>query len=101
MAFLERHYSRIGVLATGGPDGTITLRSWNTDATPPGEKAEWQLTVLRTLKVEHDGSRRAVKDATCITAIKFVGSVFISFFTKPASHTHARMIQRIIISRSG
>lgn len=78
MAFLERHYSRIGVLATGGPDGTITLRSWNTDATPPGQKAEWQFTILRVLKAEgEDGVRRAKREVPCITALKFVGSVFI------------------------
>jgi WD40 repeat protein len=39
MAFHEREYSNMGVLATGGFDGTITLRSWNADGTPAGEKA--------------------------------------------------------------
>jgi len=35
--FLEREYSFLGVLATGGSDGTIMLRTWNPDHTPSGE----------------------------------------------------------------
>ncbi|EGO20076.1 hypothetical protein SERLADRAFT_374121 [Serpula lacrymans var. lacrymans S7.9] len=50
LAFHEREYSQLGVLATGGPDGAITLRTWNADGTPPGEKAEWEFVTITTLK---------------------------------------------------
>jgi len=64
IAFHEREYSRLGVIATGSPDGKITLRSWNTDNTPEGERATWEFVTLRVLKAE--------KPST-ITALKFVG----------------------------
>ncbi|KAH9925795.1 beach-domain-containing protein [Fomitopsis serialis] len=52
MAFLEREYSRVGVLATGSPDGTIALRTWNADKTPDGEQARWEFMTLKTLIVK-------------------------------------------------
>lgn len=74
MAFLERDYARVGVLATGGPDGTITLRTWNTDRTPEGQKAEWEFIVLKTMKVKDaDGEVQSKGSASCVTALKFVG----------------------------
>jgi len=66
LAFHEREYSRLGVLATGSPDGKITLRTWNTDSTPEGEAAQWEFVTLRVLKAE--------KPST-ITVLRFVGYV--------------------------
>ncbi|KAI0317827.1 beach-domain-containing protein [Amylostereum chailletii] len=65
MAFHEREYSLVGVLATGSSDGKILLRSWNADSTPKGEKACWDFVTLRTLQAQKAGST--------ITALKFVG----------------------------
>ncbi|KAH9042628.1 beach-domain-containing protein [Lactarius pseudohatsudake] len=64
LAFHEREYSRLGVVATGSPDGKITLRSWNADNTPKGERAVWEFETLRILKAEK---------SSAITALKFVG----------------------------
>ncbi|KAH9965265.1 beach-domain-containing protein [Russula dissimulans] len=64
LAFHEREYSRLGVLATGSPDGKITLRTWNTDSTPEGEAAQWEFVTLRVLKAEKP---------SIITALRFVG----------------------------
>ncbi|OBZ78370.1 Beige 1 [Grifola frondosa] len=71
MAFLERDYSHVGLLATGAPDGTITLRTWNADNTPEGEKAKWEFHTLTTLKVKSDRHSRG--SIPCVTALKFVG----------------------------
>jgi hypothetical protein len=51
LAFHEREFSHLGLLAAGGQDGTITLRTWTTDGTPEGEKARWEFITVRTLKV--------------------------------------------------
>ena len=53
LAFHEREYTPVGVLATGAPDGTITLYTWNTDKTPEGEKARWEFAVLKKLRVRN------------------------------------------------
>jgi len=66
LAFHEREYSRIGVLATGSPDGKITLRTWNADNTPKGEIARWEFVTLKVLKAEQPSA---------ITALRFVGYV--------------------------
>ena len=73
LAFLEREYTAKGVLATAGPDGTIALRTWNTDHTPAGGKAEWRFRTLRELMVRKTGVGRS-RDIQ-ITALKFVGYV--------------------------
>ena len=52
LAFHEREFVRQPVLATGAPDGTITLRTWNTDNTPEGEKAVWEFATLKKMKVK-------------------------------------------------
>jgi len=70
LAFHEREYSRLGVLATGGPDGTITLRTWTTDGTPIGEKAQWEFVTITTLKVR---TPEQAGTAPVVTALKFVG----------------------------
>ncbi|KAI0273049.1 beach-domain-containing protein [Russula aff. rugulosa BPL654] len=64
LAFHEREYSRLGVLATGSPDGKITLRTWNADNTPNGERARWEFVTLRVLKAEKPSP---------ITALRFHG----------------------------
>ncbi|KAI8986856.1 beach-domain-containing protein [Trametes punicea] len=71
IAFLERDYSHTDLLATGGPDGMITLRTWNTESTPQGEKARWEFVTLKTLKVKTEGRFRSA--IPCVTALKFVG----------------------------
>ncbi|PCH37188.1 beach-domain-containing protein [Wolfiporia cocos MD-104 SS10] len=74
LAFLEREYARVGVLATGAPDGTITLSTWNADATPASERARWEFAVLRTLHVKDtDGGVQPRECASRVTALKFVG----------------------------
>ncbi|KAJ7615896.1 beach-domain-containing protein [Roridomyces roridus] len=70
LAFHEREYSPLGVLATGGSDGSITLRTWTADGTPEGETAKWEFLTMRTMKV------RAVAMAErppAVTALKFFG----------------------------
>lgn len=68
IAFHEREYSNLGVLATGTSGGAIVLRTWNADDAPNGEKARWYFHTLRTLKCRPiDGFDSAV------TALKFVG----------------------------
>ncbi|KAI0261217.1 beach-domain-containing protein [Gloeopeniophorella convolvens] len=64
LAFHEREYSRLGVLATGSPDGKITLRTWNADSTPQGESAKWEFVTLGVVKAEKPSA---------ITALRFVG----------------------------
>lgn len=71
LAFHEREYSSLGVLATGGPDGSITLRTWTADGTPEGEKAKWEFLTIRTMKVRNSGLGRP----PAVTALKFLGCV--------------------------
>ncbi|KDR79337.1 hypothetical protein GALMADRAFT_223566 [Galerina marginata CBS 339.88] len=68
MAFHEREYSHLGVLATGSPDGAITLRTWTADGTPEGEKAQWEFLTIRTMKVKMTHNR-----PPAVTALKFLG----------------------------
>ncbi|TFK23845.1 beach-domain-containing protein [Coprinopsis marcescibilis] len=69
LAFHERDYSHLGILATGGPDGTITLRTWTADGTPDGKNARWEFLVVRTMKAKIGKNGRPVD----ITALKFLG----------------------------
>jgi len=71
LAFLEREYSYVGVLATGGSDGTIALRTWNTNKTPAGKKARWEFRTLRELLVRKMGAGRG-RDVA-VTSLRFVG----------------------------
>ena len=77
IAFLERDYSHTDLIATGAPDGTITLRTWNADSTPEGERARWRFATLKTLKVKSEHRYRS--ETPCVTALKFVGYVLESF----------------------
>jgi hypothetical protein len=72
MAFHEREYSHVGVIATGSPEGVITLRTWNTDRTPEGEKAQWEFVTLRSMKVRSYASECNGR-AAAVTALKFIG----------------------------
>jgi len=49
------------------------LRTWNTDDTPAGSKAEWKFRTLRELIVRKTGAGRG-RDVQ-ITALKFIGYV--------------------------
>jgi hypothetical protein len=71
LAFHEREYSRHGVLATGGPDSSITLRTWTTDGTPENEKARWEFKTIRTMKARITG--RGVTRPPSITSLRFLG----------------------------
>lgn len=73
IAFLERDYSHTDLIATGAPDGTITLRTWNANSTPEGEKARWEFVTLKTLKVKSESRFRSA--IPCVTALRFVGYV--------------------------
>jgi hypothetical protein len=73
LAFHEREYSHLGILATGGPDGTISLRTWTADGTPEGKKAQWEFVTVRTMKIRAVG--RGVTRPPGVTALKFLGSV--------------------------
>ncbi|KAL0958994.1 hypothetical protein HGRIS_014308 [Hohenbuehelia grisea] len=70
LAFHEREYSALGVLATGGSDGTITLRTWTADGTPEGERARWEFLTMHTMKVRLTGKANRLP---AVTALKFVG----------------------------
>lgn len=79
LAFHEREFTRVPVLATGHPDGTIVLRSWNTDNTPDGEPAVWEFVTLKKMKVKvPEGGRQMRGSLPCITALRFVGYVLVS-----------------------
>ncbi|GLB40924.1 putative WD40 repeats [Lyophyllum shimeji] len=75
MAFHEREYSHLGVLATGGPDGSITLRTWTADGTPEGEKARWEFVTIRTMKARMAG--RGITRPPSVTALKFLGESLV------------------------
>ncbi|KAK2463985.1 hypothetical protein APHAL10511_004036 [Amanita phalloides] len=70
MAFHERDYSHLGVLATGASDGSITLRTWTADGTPEDEKAQWEFLTIRTMKAR---IRKGFERPPIITALKFIG----------------------------
>ena len=67
MAFHEREYSEMGVLATGTADGTIVLRTWTADGTPQDEVAQWEFVTIRSMKV------RSMGRAPAVTALNFLG----------------------------
>ncbi|KAF7792655.1 hypothetical protein EIP86_003752 [Pleurotus ostreatoroseus] len=74
LSFHEREYTPVWVLATGSPDGTISLRTWNADDTPDGEKAIWEFVTLKKLRLRTSGdgpeSRASVP---CVTSLRFIG----------------------------
>ncbi|KAF8344869.1 hypothetical protein F5887DRAFT_1061981 [Amanita rubescens] len=74
LAFHERDYSHLGVLATGASDGSITLRTWTADGTPEGEKAQWEFLTIRTVKVRNG---KGFHRLPAITALKFLGESLV------------------------
>ncbi|KAF8621252.1 hypothetical protein AX15_007913 [Amanita polypyramis BW_CC] len=74
MAFHERDYSHLGVMATGSTDGSITLRTWTADGTAEREKAQWEFLTIRTMKVR--AGKGALRPPT-VTTLKFWGESII------------------------
>ncbi|KAH7926600.1 beach-domain-containing protein [Leucogyrophana mollusca] len=75
LAFHEREYSHLELLATGNVDGSITLWTWNADGTPKGCKAQWEFVEVRRLAPALLGSTNA---APAITALRFNGETLIA-----------------------
>jgi hypothetical protein len=91
LAFHEREYSRLGILATGTDDGVVTLMTWNTDGTPKDEsKAKWEFITVREMEVRrHSGNGSSngggsgtsagassagfPTKAPAVTALRFIG----------------------------
>ena len=71
LAFHERETSHIGILATGSAEGSITLRTWNANDTPPGEKAKWRLCTVRDLRLRREPEFPSWRPT--VTALMFVG----------------------------
>lgn len=69
LAFHEREYARLGLLATGTDSGTIFLRTWTATDTPPRERAQWKFFTLRKLRCREgvDGK------SSLVTALEFLG----------------------------
>ncbi|KAI5981655.1 BEACH domain-containing protein, partial [Pisolithus marmoratus] len=55
IAFHEREYSQLGILAVGDGKGSVVLYTWNADGTPEGTKAQWEFVEVRRLlpNVDH------------------------------------------------
>ncbi|KAG1855169.1 hypothetical protein DFJ58DRAFT_716258 [Suillus subalutaceus] len=70
LAFHEREYSHLDILATGHDDGSITLWTWNADGTPAGMQAQWEFVEVRRMN-----SGEGVSDIALgsVTALKFIG----------------------------
>lgn len=76
LAFHEREYSPLGILAAGSADGTITLRTWTADGTPEGEKAKWEFLDIRKMKTRAAHlARSGAGRPPAVTALKFLGYV--------------------------
>ncbi|KZT37329.1 beach-domain-containing protein [Sistotremastrum suecicum HHB10207 ss-3] len=65
LAFHEREYSRRGVLAAGGDNGIVILRTWAWRSDDNGHDG-WRFETLRELKSRKEDSSR-------ISAVRFVG----------------------------
>ncbi|KAG1874893.1 beach-domain-containing protein [Suillus subluteus] len=70
LAFHEREYSHLDILATGHDDGSITLWTWNADGTPAEMQAQWEFVEVRRMN-----SGEGVSDIALgsVTALKFIG----------------------------
>lgn len=66
IAFHERDYSHLGILATGRADGSVTLYTWNAEDTPKGARAQWGFLKLRDLEAEGNAS-------ASVTSLDFFG----------------------------
>ncbi|KIJ62307.1 hypothetical protein HYDPIDRAFT_30564 [Hydnomerulius pinastri MD-312] len=67
IAFHEREYSHLGILAAGHADGSVALYTWNADGTPKGCRAQWEFVKIRDL----DAGK--IASEVSATALKFVG----------------------------
>lgn len=67
LAFHERDYSHLGILATGHADGSVALYTWNAEDTPKGVRARWSFIKVRDLEAENNAS---VSD---ISSLDFIG----------------------------
>ncbi|KAG1732883.1 uncharacterized protein EDB91DRAFT_1150772 [Suillus paluster] len=70
LAFHEREYSHLDILATGHNDGSITLWTWNADGTPAGMQAQWEFVEVRRMNLGEEASDVALGS---VTALKFIG----------------------------
>ncbi|KIJ16201.1 hypothetical protein PAXINDRAFT_76049 [Paxillus involutus ATCC 200175] len=66
IAFHEREYSHLGIVATGHADGSVALHTWNADGAPKDGRAQWEFLKVRDLEAGENMS-------ACATALKFVG----------------------------
>ncbi|KAN0082499.1 hypothetical protein V8E55_008294 [Tylopilus felleus] len=66
IAFHERDYSHLGILAVGHADGTVALYTWNAEDTPKGARAQWGFLKVRDLETEKNIS-------ASITCLNFIG----------------------------
>lgn len=66
IAFHERDYSPLGILAIGHADGTVVLYTWNAEDTPKGVRAQWGFLKVRDLEAEKNSS-------VSITSLDFIG----------------------------
>ncbi|KAG9311479.1 hypothetical protein JVU11DRAFT_8594 [Chiua virens] len=66
IAFHERDFSHLGILATGHADGSIALYTWNAEDTPTGARAQWGFLKVRELEAAKDTS-------TSVSALHFIG----------------------------
>ncbi|KAI9573033.1 hypothetical protein HD554DRAFT_2058344 [Boletus coccyginus] len=66
IAFHERDYSPLGILAIGHTDGTVMLYTWNAEDTPKGARAQWGFLKVRDLEAEKGSS-------VSITSLDFIG----------------------------
>ncbi|KAG2135261.1 hypothetical protein DEU56DRAFT_888131 [Suillus clintonianus] len=70
LAFHEREYSHLDILATGHNDGSITLWTWNADGTSAGMQAQWEFVEVRRMDSGEGASNIALGS---VTALKFIG----------------------------
>ncbi|KAG8221472.1 hypothetical protein J3R82DRAFT_1685 [Butyriboletus roseoflavus] len=66
IAFHERDYSHLGIIATGHADGSVALYTWNAEDTPKGARAQWSFLKVRDLEAEKNAS-------ASITSLNFIG----------------------------
>lgn len=66
IAFHERDFSHLGILATGRTDGSVTLYTWNAEDTPKDAQAQWSFLKVRDLEAEKNTS-------ASITSLNFIG----------------------------
>ncbi|KAG2357108.1 hypothetical protein BDR07DRAFT_1421270 [Suillus spraguei] len=70
LAFHEREYSHLDILAAGHDDGSITLWTWNADGTPTGMQAQWEFVEVRRMNSGEGVSGVALGS---VTALRFIG----------------------------